>query len=221
MLTITEETKFVGPHQTEKLITSGADPKNANAALVLIHGRGATAESILGLTDELEHRNMITFYAPQAADNTWYPHSFLQPPAMNYPGLDSGLQRIFDVISEIEAKGIKKENIFLLGFSQGACLAAEFVARHPAKYAGLIIFSGGVIGDEVDMDNYEGDLEETPVFIGCSNKDDHIPKSRLKETEELFKKLNADVTLKLYKGMGHTINQDEIEHANQILTTKV
>lgn len=221
MLTITDKTKFVGPHQTEPLITGGADPDNAKAALVMIHGRGATAQSILGLADQLEHRNMITFYAPQAADNTWYPHSFMEPSVMNQPGLDSGLQRIFDVISEIEAKGIKKKNIFLLGFSQGACLASEYVARHPAKYAGLIVLSGGVIGDEVDFDSYEGDLKETPVFIGCSTRDPHIPRNRLEDTEKLFKQLNADVQLKIYSGLGHTINEDEIEHANEILTTKV
>jgi predicted esterase len=221
MLTITDKTKFVGPHQTEKLITGGADPKNAKAAMVMIHGRGATAESILSLANDIEHRNMITFYAPQAADNTWYPHPFLQPSVMNQPGLDSGLQRIFDVISEIEAKGIKKEDIFLLGFSQGACLASEFLARHPEKYAGLIVLSGGVIGDEVIMDNYEGDLEETPVFIGCSTADPHIPKDRLEDTEKLFKKLNADVTLTRYSGLGHTINEDEINEINKILHTKV
>ncbi|HBX67460.1 MAG TPA: phospholipase, partial [Balneolaceae bacterium] len=152
--------------------------------------------------------------------NTWYPYSFLAPTDQNQPGLSSGLQKIHDIIEELESEGISKENIYLLGFSQGACLASEFVARHPAKYAGLIALSGGVIGDAVNPEEYSGDLNGTPVFLGCSDVDAHIPKERVNETEELLKKLGASVTKKLYPGMGHLVNNDEIEHINALLNSK-
>tara|TARA_R100000479_G_C6360590_1_gene192854 strand:- start:576 stop:1094 length:519 start_codon:yes stop_codon:yes gene_type:complete len=172
------------------------------------------------MVSTFETDKKIAYRAPQANGNTWYPYSFLAPTDQNQPGLSSGLQKIHDIIEELESEGISKENIYLLGFSQGACLASEFVARHPAKYAGLIALSGGVIGDAVNPEEYSGDLNGTPVFLGCSDVDAHIPKERVNETEELLKKLGASVTKKLYPGMGHLVNNDEIEHINALLNSK-
>jgi predicted esterase len=218
--TATAETKFEGPHQQTNVAEAGVSSSEADAAMIMIHGRGATAPSILEMVSQFEADKKITYRAPQANGNTWYPYSFLAPTDQNQPGLSSGLQKIHDIIQELEAEGIAKKNIYLLGFSQGACLASEFIARHPAKYAGLIALSGGIIGDSVNMDAYSGDLEGTPAFLGCSDVDPHIPKERVNETEELLKKLGANVTKKLYPGMGHLVNKDEIEHINALLNSK-
>jgi predicted esterase len=134
----------------------------------------------------------------------------LQPIENNQPGISSGLQRIHDLIQQLQDDGIPKEKIMLLGFSQGGCLATEFAARHPARYGGVVGYSGGLIGPEIDPGNYEGEMEGTPVFLGCSTTDPHIPKERVNETEEVFEKLGASVTKKLYPGMPHTVNEDEI-----------
>lgn len=212
---------FSGPHQNQNTAQAGPELKDAEAAMIMIHGRGASAESIIGLANEFEHQNKISFLAPQANGFAWYPYSFLAPTDQNQPGLNSGLQVIFDLIKKIEQEGMSKENIFILGFSQGACLATEFVARHPDKYAGIIALSGGLIGDAVNPNNYSGDLKETPVFLGCSDVDPHIPKARVDETEEVFKKLNAQVTKKIYPGMGHLVNEDEITEIQRILNSKL
>lgn len=208
---------FSGPHQNEKTVYAGEGPDKAAAAMILIHGRGATADSILTLADEFIDKNIL-YAAPGAAGFQWYPYSFLAPPKKNEPGLSSGLQAIFDIVSDLESKGINKEKIILAGFSQGACLASEFVARHPARYGGLLVFSGGLIGDEVSASNYHGSLNGTPSFLGCSNIDPHIPLERVHETENILRGMGADVTAKIYKGMGHTINQDEINIANSIIS---
>ena len=218
--TATTDTNFEGPHQQTNVAEAGTPASEANAAMIMIHGRGATAPSILEMVSTFETDKKIASRAPQANGNTWYPYSFLAPTDQNQPGLSSGLQKIHDIIEELESEGISKENIYLLGFSQGACLASEFVARHPAKYAGLIALSGGVIGDAVNPEEYSGDLNGTPVFLGCSDVDAHIPKERVNETEELLKKLGASVTKKLYPGMGHLVNNDEIEHINALLNSK-
>ena len=218
--TATTDTNFEGPHQQTNVAEAGTPASEANAAMIMIHGRGATAPSILEMVSTFETDKKIAYRAPQANGNTWYPYSFLAPTDQNQPGLSSGLQKIHDIIEELESEGISKENIYLLGFSQGACLASEFVARHPAKYAGLIALSGGVIGDAVNPEEYSGDLNGTPVFLGCSDVDAHIPKERVNETEELLKKLGASVTKKLYPGRGHLVNNDEIEHINALLNSK-
>ncbi|MEQ9279864.1 MAG: dienelactone hydrolase family protein [Balneola sp.] len=218
---VDKENPFKGPHQNHKTASGGVDLSDAKFAMIMIHGRGASAESIIGLGNEFETNDKITFMAPQASGFTWYPYSFLAPTEKNQPGLNSGLQAISDLIVQIEKEGISKENIFLLGFSQGACLATEFVARHPGKYAGVIGLSGGLIGDEVDPSVYSGDLEGTPVFLGCSDIDPHIPKERVDETEAAFEKLGGKVTKKIYPGMGHLVNEDEIQHIQQLLNSKL
>lgn len=218
MFRANSEEPFKGPHQNSNIATAGVSPEDADLAMVMIHGRGASAESIITLANEFDTGN-IHYRAPQASQHTWYPYSFLQPTERNEPGLSSGLQIIFDIISDLENEGISKEKIILLGFSQGACLATEFVARHPAKYGGLVALSGGLIGETVDPENYEGALEGTPYFVGCSDVDPHIPVERVDESVKVLKKLGADVTKKIYPGMGHTVNQDEIDHIKEIISS--
>lgn len=215
------EDPFNGPHQNQKVAHAGAELKDASSAVIMIHGRGASAESILGLANEFNHQNKIAFLAPQANGFTWYPYSFMAPSEKNQPGINSGLQAIFDLVATIEEQGINKEKIFILGFSQGACLASEFVARHPDLYGGLIGLSGGLIGENVSIESYSGSLENTPVFLGCSNVDPHIPKERVNETEEILSKLGAKVTKKLYPGMGHLVNEDEISEIQRIFNSKL
>lgn len=210
------DSHFKGPHQNQPAKTGGTDKKNAKGAMILIHGRGASAESILMLADEFKEPG-LHYIAPQANGHQWYPHSFLAPTERNEPGLSSGLQAIHDIITDLESSGIPREKVILLGFSQGACLASEFIARHPAKFGGLAALSGGLIGDSVSAGNYTGNLENTPVFLGCSNIDPHIPKERVDETEEILAGLGADVTKSIYKGMGHTVNEDEINEVKNII----
>lgn len=207
---------FKGPHQKTQRATAGADADKAPGAVIFIHGRGASANSILPLSRDLDAAD-FHLVAPQANGNTWYPYSFLMPTEKNEPGLSSGLQAIADIITDLESKGVSKEQIILCGFSQGACLASEYVARHPARYGGLIAFSGGLIGDSVNADNYNGSLKNTPFFIGCSDIDSHIPVERVHDTAEIMEKLGAAVTKKVYPGMGHTIIADEVEHAKKII----
>lgn len=216
MFRANSENPFKGPHQNSNIVTYGRSPEDANLAMIMIHGRGASAESIITLSNEFDMGN-IHYRAPQASQSTWYPYSFLQPTERNEPGLSSGLQVIFDIISDIEEKGISKEKIILLGFSQGACLATEFVARHPARYGGLIALSGGLIGESVQSENYEGDLNGTPYFVGCSDVDPHIPVERVEESVKILKNLGADITKKIYPGMGHTVNQDEMDHIKKMI----
>lgn len=220
MFRATAEKPFDGPHQKNSPVTKGAAPDEADAAMILIHGRGATAESILMLTDEFGENN-LHYVAPQANRFQWYPHSFLAPTEQNEPELSSGLQAIFDIVSDLEEAGIPKEKIILLGFSQGACLASEFVARHPARYGGLVALSGGLIGENVSEENYSSSLENTPCFVGCSDVDPHIPVERVYESAEILENLGADVNKQIYPGMGHTVNRDEIEHIQNLIDTVI
>lgn len=205
-----------GPHQGQPIQTAGKALAEARAAMILLHGRGGDAEGILDLANLLPHPD-FAYFAPQAAGFTWYPYSFLMPMTQNEPGLSSGLQVIADLIGEIEAAGIPAERMVLAGFSQGACLASEFVARHARRYGGLLVFSGGVIGPPGTPRNYSGSLAGTPVFLGCSDRDPHIPRERVEETAVTFESLGAVVTTKIYPNMGHTIVQDEFNQARQIV----
>lgn len=216
MFRIDPDNPFQGPHQNLDPVTTGKDPGEAELAMILVHGRGASAQSILMLADDLNEPG-VHYVAPQASQFTWYPHSFLMPTEQNQPGLNSGLQAIHDLITALEEKGIDKRRIILGGFSQGACLASEFTARHPSKYGGVVAFSGGMIGDKIDADQYDGSMEGTPVFMGCSDVDPHIPVERVVETEQVFKKLGAEVTKKIYPGMGHTVIEDELRHVKKLI----
>jgi phospholipase/carboxylesterase len=203
-------------HDGNPVLNAGKPVDQAGAAMIMLHGRGASARDILTIAQELEHPD-FAYLAPQASNYTWYPYSFLSPIEQNEPWLSSALDLVDAVMGKVSEAGIPAERTMLLGFSQGACLAVEFVARNPKRYGGLVGFSGGLIGPPgMDWD-YQGSLAGMPVFLGCSDVDPHIPKERVLETEDMLTKLGAEVTTKLYPGMGHTINRDEIEHALEIM----
>ncbi|MGE3797529.1 MAG: alpha/beta hydrolase [Thermomicrobiales bacterium] len=205
------------PHADQPVLASGAALENAPGALILIHGRGASAHDILPLAGEIG-AEALACLAPQAAGNTWYPLSFLMPMQQNEPFLSSALAKVETLVTHVETAGISAEHIIVGGFSQGACLASEFIARHARRYGGLLVFSGGLIGPEGTPRDYQGSLNGTPVFIGCSNVDAHIPEARVLETGEVLQRLGADVDLRIYPGMGHTINRDELEAARPIVS---
>jgi phospholipase/carboxylesterase len=200
-----------GPHQGQPILTAGEAVERATGALILIHGRGATAQSIISLSDSDELAQPgLAYLAPQAAGNTWYPYSFLSPIPDNEPYLSSALAAIQDLLDGLSQAGIVPERTMLLGFSQGACLALEFVARHARRYGGVVGLSGGLIGPDDTPREYGGALAGTPVFLGCSDIDPHIPKERVLYSAEVLQGLGGDVTTRLYPHMGHTINQDEL-----------
>ena len=203
----------------KNIIYSGQQLAKAEKVLIMIHGRGGSAEDILSLSDHLVAGD-FALLAPQATENTWYPYSFLAPVEQNEPWLSSALSLVGEAVSDVIAAGIKKENIFFLGFSQGACLTLEFTARNAARYGGIIAFTGGLIGSSIHRANYKGNFEGTPVFIGSSDPDMHVPVDRVHATTSVLQLMGAEVTEKIYKGMGHTINADEIQHANKILERK-
>ncbi|MGM0387072.1 MAG: alpha/beta hydrolase [Natrinema limicola] len=208
-----------GPHQGQQLVTGGTDREDAEAALVCTHGRGATAGGMIQLADEVGQEGVAAL-APQAARRTWYPNSFLEPVERNEPGRRSGLQAISDAIDAANDAGIPTERVMLIGFSQGACLASEYLARNPRRYGGLAALSGGLIGDQLD-DEYPGDLEGTPIFLGCSDVDPHIPEERVHETAAVFESMDADVTKRLYEGMGHGITEDELAIVSEMVAALV
>jgi phospholipase/carboxylesterase len=210
----------VEPHGSQPLLTGGTPLEDATAAAVLVHGRGATARSILRMGAEFGTEG-VAYLAPQAARTTWYPNPFTAPVESNEPGRSSGLEAVAAAVAEANDAGIPAERTLLLGFSQGACLASEFVACNPRRYGGLAALSGGLIGERIDPEAYDGDLAGTPVFLGCSDVDPHIPAERVHETATVFERLGADVTTRLYEGLGHTVNADERDHVASMLAALV
>jgi predicted esterase len=204
-------------HQDQKLLSAGKPLEKAKAVMIMIHGRGASAADILSLTDEFR-QPAFAYVAPQAAANSWYPYRFLEPLEMNEPGISSGLKVIDELILHMESLHILSEKIILLGFSQGACLVLEYAARHPRRYGGIIGLSGGLIGSPETPRDYPGSLQHTPIFLGCSDMDFHIPKERVEESALVFQKLGGMVDIRLYPDMGHTINQDEIETVKTMMS---
>jgi len=200
----------------QPVLTLGPKPKDARLAMILVHGRGASAEDILGLASEL-HTTDVAFLAPQAAGNSWYPYSFLSPIARNEPNLSSALDVLQGLVSTLAAQGVPAERVGFLGFSQGACLSLEFAARHARRYAAVVGLSGGLIGPPGTPRDYKGSAGGTFVFLGCSDVDPHIPIERVQETAEVFRGLGAVVDERIYRGMGHTVNRDEIEAVKLIL----
>lgn len=199
-----------GPHQSQPILTAGEPLARARATMIMIHGRGATAESILMLAEELKQPG-FAYLAPQAADGTWYPNRFLAPIASNEPWLSSAMVAIEHVFAQVASAGISTEHTMLLGFSQGACLALEFAARYAKHYGGVVGLSGGLIGPDGTPRDYSGSLAGTPVFLGCSDVDFHISKARVQHTADVLRALGGIVTMRLYPNMDHTINQGEIE----------
>ncbi|HET7002120.1 MAG TPA: dienelactone hydrolase family protein [Puia sp.] len=189
---------------------------NATSALIMIHGRGASAEDILSLSGNLNVQNYL-LAAPEATGNSWYPKSFLAPQKENEPWLSSALDLVRKTVHHITTRGISEKNIYFLGFSQGACLTLEFVARNARRYGGIVAFTGGLIGDQINESLYKGKFEMTPVFFGSSNPDMHVPVERVHASVGIFKKMGADTTENIYPNMGHTINQDEINKANSLI----
>lgn len=198
------------------MVTAGPEVEAARGVVVLAHGRGASAQGMVDLYDELRMSELAAV-APQAAGSTWYPQSFLAPLTANEPFLDSALRRIESVVSELQGRGVPSERIALLGFSQGACLVSEFAARHPRRYGALIALTGGLIGPPGTPREYPGSLGGTPVFLGTSDPDPHVPFERVQETEAVLSRMGADVELRRYPGMAHTINTDELEAARALL----
>ena len=200
---------------TKQVVKAGNQTGEATKALVMLHGRGGSAEDILGLAQYLPV-NDFALFAPQATNNTWYPYSFLMAPKENEPWLSGSLAVVKDLVADVQASGIKTENIYFLGFSQGACLTLEYVTRNATKYGGVVAFTGGLIGDQIYKENYTGDFAGTPVFIGTSDPDPHVPVDRVIASAEILTDMHAEVTQKIYKNMGHTISQEEINQASEL-----
>jgi len=204
------------PHAGQRVVARGPRPAAARLTMILVHGRGATAESILTLADELALGD-VAFLAPQAAGNTWYPYSFLAPIPQNEPGLTSAIGVLAALVAQVQRDGVDTQRIGLIGFSQGACLSLEYAARHARRYAGVFGLSGGVIGPPGTPRTYAGTFDGTPVFLGCSDVDAHIPVERVQESADVFRRMGATVDARIYPGMGHTVNADEIAAVRTIL----
>jgi predicted esterase len=203
-------------HEGKAVFEAGEPLENAQAAMIMVHGRGASAPDILTLADEFNVPG-FAYLAPEAAGNTWYPYPFLAPLEDNEPWLSSALRAVGDVVTQLNEAGFPTDRIMLLGFSQGACLALEYAARHAQRYGGLVGLSGGLIGPDSTPRDYPGSLEGTPVFLGCSDVDPHIPLERLKHTTQVLQALGGTVTERTYPGMGHSVNQDEIDFVRDMM----
>jgi phospholipase/carboxylesterase len=200
----------------KQIIFAGKKLSEAKKALIMVHGRGGSAEDILSLKSYLPVTD-FALIAPQATNNTWYPYSFLAKPSENEPWLSSALSLLKETVNDINAAGIDSTNIYFLGFSQGACLTLEFVTRNAQKYGGVAAFTGGLIGDNIYMENYAGEFSGTPIFMGTSDPDPHVPVERVNASADILEKKKAIVTKKIYPNMGHTISPDEIETVNKLI----
>ena len=204
------------PHAGQPVETAGPALANADAAVVLTHGRGATAAGMLDIARQLDVDG-VAYLALQASRRTWYPNSFMAPTASNEPHLTSALSFLGRAVNEVREAGLSRDQVVFVGFSQGACLASTYVARNPIRYGGLAALSGGLIGPEGTDFDYDGDLGGTPVFLGCSDVDPHIPVERVHETRDALAALDGDVTERIYEGMGHTVNQAELDQVRDIV----
>lgn len=198
------------------IIRKGTPLKEAKKAAILIHGRGATAQSILTLEDHLELKD-FALLAPQAEGNTWYPYSFMAPDKQNEPAYSKAIATIDELVGECLKSGIKTENLYFIGFSQGACLTLEYATVHAKKYGGVIAFTGGLIGEKIRKDKYKGNFAGTPVFIGSSNRDMHVPLSRIEESAAKMESMGAEVKTLIFDDPQHTIRQEEIDWVNNNL----
>ncbi|HZM22446.1 MAG TPA: dienelactone hydrolase family protein [Anaerolineales bacterium] len=216
-----EQVKTIqGPHQGQPTLIRGERLSQARAAMLMVHGRGATAEDILSLAGELNQPG-FAYLAPQAAGNTWYPNRFLVPLDENEPWLSSALSFVGDIYSQIINAGLPPERVMLLGFSQGACLTLEFSARNARRHGGIVGLSGALIGPDDAPRDYKGSLEATPVFLGCSDVDFHVPKERVDQTAEVLRRLGGEVTKRLYPNMDHSVNLDEINFVRGMMQSLI
>jgi len=206
----------LNPHRGQPVLHLGPQPSAARLTMIMVHGRGASAEDVLALAAEFATTD-VAFLAPQAAGRTWYPYSFLAPIQDNEPGISSGLGVLESLVDSLVAQQIPHGRIALLGFSQGACLSLEFACRHPQRYAAVVGLSGGLIGPPGTPRDYPGSLDGAPVFLGCSDVDAHIPLARVQESAEVFRRMGASVDERIYPGMGHTVNEDEIQAVRALL----
>ena len=200
----------------KEFVASGVSLDIARKVLIMVHGRGADAADILGLSEEL-NLSGFALIAPEANGNSWYPYSFLSPPSLNEPWLSSALNLLKEITEDLNSKGIKNENIYFLGFSQGACLTLEFTSRNANKYGGIVAFTGGLIGDRIYPENYKGDFAGTRILLASSDPDPHVPAERVRNSSKLLTGMNADVKVIFYEGMGHTISIQEISVANEFI----
>ncbi|WP_343318374.1 alpha/beta hydrolase [Sphingobacterium multivorum] len=195
---------------------AGQNLEQAKKAIIMIHGRGGSAEDILGMSSYL-HVDNFALLAPQAENHSWYPYSFIAPVQENEPWLSSAIDLIDHTVKRALDHGIPTENIYFFGFSQGACLTLEYLARHAQRYGGAIAIIGGVIGEEINRNNYKGDFAQTPIFIGTSDPDFHVPLERVEATVSILANMNANVKLMVYQNAGHSINREEIDLANEFV----
>jgi phospholipase/carboxylesterase len=201
---------------SKDILSAGRSLKETGKVLIMIHGRGADARNILDLASQLNVAD-YALMAPQATNHTWYPHSFMAPPEQNEPWLSSALQLLKGVEDDLNEAGFAAEDIYFLGFSQGACLTLEYVARNAKNYGGIAAFTGGLIGDKLYQENYSGNFMGTPVFIATGNPDPHVPTQRVRETVGIIEEMNAEIRLQVYDGRPHTISEDEIKRANAFI----
>ena len=204
------------PHGGQPVVQRGAPLGKGRAVMLLVHGRNAGPENILELTAPLAHPD-FTFLAPAAAGRTWYPESFLAPIPRNEPWLSSALRRLASLTDEIEAAGVPRQRMVLLGFSQGGCLASEYAIRHGSRLGGLVTLSGGLIGPPGTTWEYPGGFDGMPVFLGCSDRDPHVPRERVEESAEVFERRGARVTLRIYPGLGHQVSADELDFVRGLM----
>ncbi len=204
------------PHAGQPVGHAGKPVGESHALMIMVHGRNAAPRNILDTCSVLD-RPDFTYLAPAAASNTWYGHSFMAETASNEPGLTSGLHVIEGLVQDALARGIRAEHIMLLGFSQGACLAGEFAVRHARRYGGVVMYSGGLIGPPGTTWTWPGSFDGTPVLLGCSDVDSHVPKARVDESADVFARMGATVTKRIYAGMGHTINAEEIRLTQRMM----
>jgi len=197
-------------HQFSNVVFKGVDPSEAEKAVIFVHGRGDASDGMQQLAAEVVQEPNVAFAFPRATHHTWYPTSFLQPWQLNQPWLDSALENLHKIVMHFVDAGLKHEQIYLLGFSQGACLSLEYAARNARKYGGIMALSGGLIGPYIEKSHYSGDFSGTSILMGCSDVDFHIPVERVHESAAMLTELGAVVDKRIYPGMGHLINEDEL-----------
>ena len=207
-------------HRIEDTHYAGAELAIAQRAALFLHGRGDASDGMQELAHRVTDDPNLALIFPKAHNHSWYPHSFLAPRSENQPHLDAALALLDELVTDLVDRGIDRENIFLFGFSQGACLALEYASRHATRYGGIMVLSGGLIGPAIDRSRYAGDFAGTDILLGCSDVDFHIPLERVQESALLVAEMGATVDQRIYPGMGHVINEDELRQVSALLQPK-